>query len=282
MKTKKKLHSPASKGDLETVKELISLGADVNEPDSVGLTPIHKAFCSGNEELINFLISEGADVMYSSSDSSFPDSFLYVLAENKLKWVKWFIDHGLDPNVVDDEGTNALMNLFGHQNYDPEMHAYLLEVGCDPNQKEPYYGDTAISCLEAFGIQELIDVYKPYAEKSINNVQTDIRSDFGENILYKTIEEGTSKELRELILKNPNMDLNKYNASGETAISLAITLKKKNAAKILLENGANPFIPHKYIEDWSMPLEAAEKWADRGIDKFKEIVEMIKNLPNGA
>ncbi len=279
MQTKKKLHGPALKGDLETVKELIGLGADVNAQDAYGLTPIYKAFCSENEELINFLIGEGADMFYSSSDNEFPDCFLYALSENKIDWVKWFIDRGLDPNVVDDEGSNALMNLFGHQNYDQEMHTYLLNIGCDPNQKEPIYGDTALTCLKAFGIKELFPVYAPFANGDIGEPETDIREGHGDPRLFDTIENGSSKDLRELIQENPELDLNTHNAGGETAISLAITLKKKDSAKVLLKNGADPFIPHKFYEDWALPLEAAQKWVDRGIPRFQEIVDMIKALP---
>lgn len=45
---------------LEIVKFLISKGADINAKDGGGVTALSWAMIEGNEELVNFLISEGA------------------------------------------------------------------------------------------------------------------------------------------------------------------------------------------------------------------------------
>lgn len=55
------VHKSVSKGDIKTVKELVEQGADVNAPDKNNCTPVYPAFCENNEEMIEYLVSKGAD-----------------------------------------------------------------------------------------------------------------------------------------------------------------------------------------------------------------------------
>ena len=47
---------------LDAVKYLVELGADVNARDDQGYTPLHHAAARGDNELILYLVSKGADV----------------------------------------------------------------------------------------------------------------------------------------------------------------------------------------------------------------------------
>ena len=47
---------------LNAVKFLVELGADVNLPDAWGYTPLHYASVRGGDDLIEFLVAQGADV----------------------------------------------------------------------------------------------------------------------------------------------------------------------------------------------------------------------------
>jgi ankyrin repeat protein len=46
----------------ETVKELVSHGADVNTPDEEGCTPVYRAAEKGHVDVIRALVEHGADV----------------------------------------------------------------------------------------------------------------------------------------------------------------------------------------------------------------------------
>ena len=56
------IHSAASAGHIEAVKQHLAAGADVNAKDSVGWTALHQAAYGGHKEPIELLIAEGADV----------------------------------------------------------------------------------------------------------------------------------------------------------------------------------------------------------------------------
>lgn len=59
------------KGDFETVKKLISMGADVNERAGNGLTPVMFAARYNRTEILQLLIEEGADIKAKNPKNGF-------------------------------------------------------------------------------------------------------------------------------------------------------------------------------------------------------------------
>ncbi len=278
MPTKKKLHGPALKGDLKTINELVDLGADVNEVDPYGLTPIYKAFCSGNKELVDYLMAKGADIKHSSDGDGFPGCYWYALSENLTDWIIWFLKNGIDPNQVNHEGDNALNILLASSNYSVDTHRILLQAGCSPETKSRS-GANALDYLQSLGIAELNELYSKYSKniKNDNSVK-DIRDQIGPEILFETVEKGTAKDLRILIEQKPDIELNKRDKNGYTALGLAILKKKKDSAKVLLEKGADPTVPPLNYDESALPMDLAQEWVERGIPKFQEKVDLIKQI----
>ncbi|XP_041751435.1 ankyrin repeat domain-containing protein 12 isoform X2 [Coregonus clupeaformis] len=66
------LHMAAIRGDAEHVKELISLGADVNIKDFAGWTPLHEACNLGFYDVAKVLIAAGAEVNTQGLDDDTP------------------------------------------------------------------------------------------------------------------------------------------------------------------------------------------------------------------
>ena len=56
-----KLHKAAIIGDLAEVRSLIKQGADVNEKDTKGCTPLYFATLKGHEEIVELLKKAMAD-----------------------------------------------------------------------------------------------------------------------------------------------------------------------------------------------------------------------------
>lgn len=59
--------SECDRNKLEIVQGLVRLGADVNEGDSTGCTPIYAAACEGNLDLVRLLYECGADLHRSNA-----------------------------------------------------------------------------------------------------------------------------------------------------------------------------------------------------------------------
>nr|XP_043892549.1 ankyrin repeat domain-containing protein 12 isoform X1 [Solea senegalensis] len=66
------LHMAAIRGDAKQVKELISLGADVNVKDFAGWTPLHEACNLGYFDVAKVLIAAGAEVNTQGLDDDTP------------------------------------------------------------------------------------------------------------------------------------------------------------------------------------------------------------------
>ena len=64
------LHLAALKGDIGTVKVLISAGADIHALNEEGATPLHLAAKGGHSEVVRILIEAGADATANVSDNS--------------------------------------------------------------------------------------------------------------------------------------------------------------------------------------------------------------------
>lgn len=78
------IHFACVSGDLDDVKELISLGVDVMSIGEDGYTPLHYAVEQGNIEVARYLVSIGADPLYKNGDGESPRDFAEQLKE-KIK-----------------------------------------------------------------------------------------------------------------------------------------------------------------------------------------------------
>ena len=68
VKNKNPLHVAAGLGDVKKVKALLSGGRNVNERDSFGATPLLIAIVSGQEEVVDFLLSRKANPKIAAKD----------------------------------------------------------------------------------------------------------------------------------------------------------------------------------------------------------------------
>ncbi|MBP5406314.1 ankyrin repeat domain-containing protein [bacterium] len=103
--------------ETEKVKALIEKGADVNQTDETGVTPIMWAAYNGNEGIINFLVKNGADVRKEGFLTIEEEDLKFTVfispldaasAKGRLEAVKYLIEEaGLKP----DENPGCFNNL---------------------------------------------------------------------------------------------------------------------------------------------------------------------------
>ncbi|XP_051046845.1 ankyrin repeat domain-containing protein 12 isoform X2 [Phodopus roborovskii] len=96
------LHMAAIRGDVKQVKELISLGANVNVKDFAGWTPLHEACNVGYYDVAKILIAAGADVNTQGLDDDTP---LHDSASSGHRAiVKLLLRHGGNPFQANKHG----------------------------------------------------------------------------------------------------------------------------------------------------------------------------------
>jgi ankyrin repeat protein len=101
------LGKAAARGDTASVLELLENGADVNELDADGRTPVMAATRGNHVDSVRALIEAGADV--DIRDDRLDNPLLYAGAEGLLDILRLTIDAGADPTLTNRFGGTALI-----------------------------------------------------------------------------------------------------------------------------------------------------------------------------
>ena len=124
-----------SRGNLEMVKYLISLGAEVNLPKGF-YPPLNPAVINGHLEIVKYLIEKGANVNQKSDWSA----LIEAVRNNRLEIVKILVKAGADVNARAYDGWTVLMTAAGYDSSDGkvriEIVKFLIENGADVNGKD--------------------------------------------------------------------------------------------------------------------------------------------------
>ena len=123
------LMSAANSGDINTVKDLLNKGADVNEI-SDNITVLMTVALKGQTEIVKLLIERGADVNGKGSGGT--TVLMTAALKGHTEIVKLLIERGADVNAIDSAGVTALLLAakFRHT----ETVKLLIERGADVEQ----------------------------------------------------------------------------------------------------------------------------------------------------
>lgn len=159
------LMNAAKEGDLESVKQLLNLGANVNAKTWNGYSPLGEALSGKSFNTAKFLIEKGADVNckvieYLGNDVG--DYFIttplsFACREKNLDMVKFLVDHGADVNAIGEDNMSPL----SYACYWEQVEAvkYLIDHGADVNfdYKDPI-GHNPLSIAKGKGNKELVNI----------------------------------------------------------------------------------------------------------------------------
>ena len=248
----------------EKAIELISYGADVNQKDFRGLTPLMNASINGYVKLAIELINHNADVNARELDSRgniSADSLFYAVnANNSLELVKVLLNSGANPNIVysdTEEGNFTILDRSLYYN-NFEIFKTLVENGANidkfNDRGEPFIVD-AIR-------RERFDIVKYLVEKGIDPTMkyTDYRN-IPFSLLAATVNNNDTKIAEYLIDKGADVNtkaiIDNYMENGMTsndkddskeAVNLILTaIENGNTSlvKLLIEKGADTTVVNK-------------------------------------
>ena len=122
-------------GHLEIAQRLVELGAEINQVEPQGGTPLAAAAYRGNWEIFDFLMQHGADPMQSYRGNrnllfefGYHQDYPHELAEQ-------LIEQGMDINQQDERsGVTPLINAANNANMD--LVKLLLDHDADPDKRD--------------------------------------------------------------------------------------------------------------------------------------------------
>ncbi len=202
----KTLHDAARDGDIDQVQLLLSRGANVNEKNRMGWTPLHTAIRNRRLALIEPLLAKGADINATDNRGQTPLMAAIYIGQNDA--AELLIAKGADINIIAG-GDNAL--TLAKKRGNTEIADLLVKQGATEPSLEDlmgdrYYGDMGGAnpypgYREPTTTQRRTRTFSPIAQSP---VQVDILADPNEIRARVKTFEGLEKALEEVDANSQN------------------------------------------------------------------------------
>ena len=152
------IHDAAEKGNLIGVQTELDKGVDVNAKREDGSTPLHGAAEGGHGEIVELLITAGADLHATTVSMLGGGGWIPLHSaarQGHRGIVELLIEMGTDVNTRDSAGKSTLHDavLEGHKG----IVELLINKGADLNAKSAYYG-TPLHVAGSIGHKEIAEL----------------------------------------------------------------------------------------------------------------------------
>ena len=235
----------------EKAIELISYGADVNQKDFSGLTPLMNASINGYVKLAIELINHNADVNARELDSRgniSADSLFYAVnANNSLELVKVLLNSGANPNIVysdTEEGNFTILDRSLYYN-NFEIFKTLVENGANIDKVNDRGEPFIVNAIR----RERFDIVKYLVEKGIDPAMKYELEEYYPNVnislLAGTLYNSDTEMAKYLIEQGADVNTPIPSEDGYPLLLQAVDNGKTELVKLLIENGADTTVVNK-------------------------------------
>ena len=192
----------------EVLQAIISHGIDVNTTNKKNVTALMIACEEGNIDVINVLLSVGADLNIGNGYT-----FLHYAAQNRYRAEVFeaMISHGVDVNATNEKNVTALM--IACQNGNEDHTNVLLNAGADPGMADAD-GDT---CLHYAARNH----FHPKVLQAVNSRGVDVNAINKRNVTTLMIACQKGSEDHTNVLLNAGADPDMADADGDTCLHYA-------------------------------------------------------------
>jgi ankyrin repeat protein len=262
---------------LEDIKIAVGLGADVNMPDSKGLTPIDYALTRGCAELATHLLTMGAKLppkwlQYSTLKGLTP--------ENRIKILPFLLEKGFDihsKSIETDFSKNILFDVIKAGKKDL-FESILKKI--EPENKSSFLHETSLlytlyrdqSKLKDF--EKLIDTY---AYLKTQGAKIDSPNKYGQTVLFAAASNPNAIPLISFLL-NIGANPNTLNQGQATPFRQAVYSKNHEAVKLFLNYDVE--INKLNVEDLRMINEYLNIHKSKLTEHTDKIDELLKKISN--
>src|SRR5688572_12512838 len=201
------------KGDAKEVERLIHAGADVSLANSYGATPMSLAANVGDPAILKLLLDAGADV--ESANAEGQTALMVVARTGNVEAAKLLVKHGANVNAIEQWGGQTAL-MWAASRSQPEMVKFLVSTGADVNAR---------------------GVIRNWDRKVTAEGRPKDMHRGGFTPLLYAAREGCVACIGELLRGKADIDLE--DPHGTTPLVLALMNMRFDAAKFLIESGAD-------------------------------------------
>ena len=234
-------------GDRRAALELIAKGANVNQTQPDGTTPLHWAAYKIDRELVQALLRKGARAHVVNRYGASPLGEAVRVANVEL--VAMLLEAGADANVANEDGQTALMLAARTGNV--AVAKLLVQHGADVNRREQYRDQSAVMWAAAQNHPDMVAfLVSMKADLSVraranewesqitNEPRVQYRPTGGLTPLLYAARAGCLDCVKTMLAAGADKD--RPNPDGMTPMIMALDNGFPAVARYLLDQGANP------------------------------------------
>ena len=249
------LHQEAIIGEEEAVKMLLLRGFDIDEQDEDKNTALHLAAREGKEDIVNLLLSVGANSNIKNSMRQDPSAlartsrirnaievynmidpgvqkmdylFRRAVSAGQLDLVQIFISRGINVEKSDNDKTTPLHLAVRNQNFN--VANTLIEKCVNISQKDGN-GNTALHLAVENENDEIVELLLKY------DINTECKNLDGNTALHLAVQRNNEVVVRILGELVQNFDVKNHDRN--TALHLAVEKENEEIVKYLTEKTKN-------------------------------------------
>jgi ankyrin repeat protein len=234
-------------GDRKAALALIAQGADVNQTQPDGTTPLHWAVYRVDRELVGALLKKGARAGVVNRYGASPLAEAARVANPEL--LAMLLEAGADANVANEDGQTPLMLAARTGNV--AIATLLVEHGADVNRREHFRDQSALMWAAAEGHVDMVAfLVSKKADLSVrakandwptqisNEPRVQYRPTGGLTPLLYAARAGCLGCVKAIV--EGGADVDRPNPDGMTPMMMALDNSAPVVARYLLDRGANP------------------------------------------
>ncbi|MEM7401296.1 MAG: ankyrin repeat domain-containing protein [Pseudomonadota bacterium] len=125
------LHYLVVEDQIEAVKQLVKLGAEVNTISNVNGTPLSEAASLGYESMVLYLLKQGAEIEISGQNDP---TLIEGIRSGNVEVVKLLLEYGANFDSTDSLGNTGL-HVAADDDNRSEVLEYLIDKGADIEER---------------------------------------------------------------------------------------------------------------------------------------------------